>query len=436
LLVPSVSSGDAAHWPETFGVIVKVLVANLGSTSFKYRLFDLPETAGSTGGERELARGGVERIGAAESRVYATAGSTKLEAVRPVPDHAVALAAALEQLTAEGGPLTSVEEVAAVGFKAVHGGRVSGVVRVGPDVLAAMEEMAAVAPAHNPPYVKAMRLLGERLPKVPLVAAFETGFHATIPDRNALYAVPTDWVEKHLVRRWGFHGASHRFVATRVTELVAAKRPLRAISCHLGGSSSVCWIRDGKSVGTSMGMSPQSGLPQNNRAGDFDPFALLHVAKQTGRGFEDLLAELSGKAGLAGMSGTSGDMRDLEEAAAAGSRRAQTAIDVYVASIRHWLGAGIVELGGLDCIAFAGGIGENSPLTRAAVLAGLADLGIAIDPQANEAKASGEREIGAADARVKVWVIPTNEELIVARQTRDVLAGGSAPGSHSERKGG
>jgi acetate kinase len=309
-------------------------------------------------------------------------------------------------------------------------------VRVGPDVLAAMEEMAAVAPAHNPPYVKAMRLLGERLPKVPLVAAFETGFHATIPDRNALYAVPTDWMEKHLVRRWGFHGASHRFVATRVTELVAAKRPLRAISCHLGGSSSVCWIRDGKSVGTSMGMSPQSGLPQNNRAGDFDPFALLHVAKQTGRGFEDLLEELSGRAGLAGMSGTSGDMRDLEEAAAAGSRRAQTAIDVYVASIRHWLGAGIVELGGLDCIAFAGGIGENSPLTRAAVLAGLADLGIAIDPEANEAKAAGEREIGAADARVKVWVIPTNEELIVARQTRDLLAGSSAPGSHSERKGG
>ena len=415
---------------------MKVLVANLGSTSFKYRLFDLPETAGSTGGERELARGGVERIGAAESRVYATAGSTKLEAVKPVPDHAVALAAALEQLTAEGGPLKSVEEVAAVGFKAVHGGRVSGVVRVGPDVLAAMEEMAAVAPAHNPPYVKAMRLLGERLPKVPLVAAFETGFHATIPDRNALYAVPTEWVEKHLVRRWGFHGASHRFVATRVAELVAAKQPLRSISCHLGGSSSVCWIRDGKSVGTSMGMSPQSGLPQNNRAGDFDPFALLHVAKQTGRGFEDLLAELSGKAGLAGMSGTSGDMRDLEEAAAAGSRRAQTAIDVYVASIRHWLGAGIVELGGLDCIAFAGGIGENSPLTRAAVLAGLADLGIAIDPQANEAKAAGEREIGAKAARVKVWVIPTNEELIVARQTRDLLAGGSAPGSHSERKGG
>jgi acetate kinase len=410
---------------------MKILVANLGSTSFKYRLFDLPERAGGAGAEQELARGGVERIGAAESRVYSVSGAGRaIESVMPVPDHAVALQAALEQLTAEGGPLKSVDEVAAVGFKAVHGGRASGVVRVGPEVLAAMEEMALVAPAHNPPYVRAMRLLGERMPAVPLVAAFETGFHATIPDRNALYAVPTDWVEKHLVRRWGFHGASHRFVAGRLGELVPGAR--RAVSCHLGGSSSVCWIKEGKSFGTSMGMSPQSGLPQNNRAGDFDPFALLHVARQTGRSFEELLVELSGKAGLAGMSGTSGDMRDLEEAAAAGSARARTAIDVYVASIRHWLGAGIVELGGLDAIGFAGGIGENSPLTRAEVLAGLEDLGIVIDPVKNAEKATGERSIHAASSRVAVWVIPTNEELIVARQARDLL---TADGATTNGKG-
>jgi acetate kinase len=286
-----------------------------------------------------------------------------------------------------------------------------------------MEEMAAVAPAHNPPYVKAMRQLGERFPQVPLVAAFETGFHATIPDRNALYAVPTEWAERHLVRRFGFHGASHRFVAERLGALVP-RRPLRAISCHLGGSSSVCWIRDGRSVGTSMGMSPQSGLPQNNRAGDLDPYAVLHVARVTGRSFPDLLAELSTKAGLAGMSGTSGDMRDLEAAAAAGSAAARTAIEVYVAAIRHWLGAGIVELGGVDAIAFAGGIGENSPTTRAAVLAGLGELGIALDAAANEAPASGERSIGGTAGRVAVWVIPTNEELVVARQTRDLLATG------------
>jgi acetate kinase len=217
---------------------MKILVANLGSTSFKYRLFDLPETAGREGGV-ELARGGVERIGAAESRVYASAASRSLETLMPVPDHAVALEAAIRQLTGDGGPLGSVAEVAAVGFKAVHGGRAGGVTRVTPEVLEAMEEMAEVAPAHNPPYVRAMRQVAERLPSVPLVAAFETGFHATIPERNGLYAVPTEWAERHLVRRWGFHGASHRFVATRVAELVAAKQPLRAISCHLGGSSSV-----------------------------------------------------------------------------------------------------------------------------------------------------------------------------------------------------
>jgi acetate kinase len=404
---------------------MKVLVANLGSTSFKYRLFDLPETAGEEGG-MELARGGVERIGATESRVYATAGATVREAVMPVPDHGVALEAALEQLTGSGGPLGSASDVAAVGFKAVHGGRAGGVTRVTPDVLAAMEEMAEVAPAHNPPYVRAMRQVASKLPSVPLVAAFETGFHATIPDRNGLYAVPTEWTEKYLVRRWGFHGASHRFVAQRLMALEPNRRQHeeshRAISCHLGGSSSVCWIRDGKSVGASMGMSPQSGLPQNNRAGDLDPYAVLHVAKATGRSFEDLLLELSTKAGLAGMSGTSGDMRDLEEAAAAGSAKARTAIDVYVGAIRHWLGGGIVELGGVDAIGFAGGIGENSPLTRAAVLAGLEDLGIVIDAAANQASRKDERCISARGSKTAVWVIPTNEELIVARQTRDVLA--------------
>jgi len=416
---------------------MKILVANLGSTSFKYRLFDLPETAGREGGV-ELARGGVERIGAAESRVYASAGASSFETVMPVPDHAVALEAALAQLTGDGGPLRSADEVAAVGFKAVHGGRAGGVTRVTAGVLEAMEEMAAVAPAHNPPYVRAMRQVAERLPSVPLVAAFETGFHATIPHRNGLYAVPTEWTERHLVRRWGFHGASHRFVAERLLSLVPARpgRPLRAISCHLGGSSSVCWIRDGRSVGASMGMSPQSGLPQNNRAGDLDPYAVLHVAKATGRSFEELLVELSTKAGLAGMSGTSGDMRDLEEAAAAGSERARTAIEVYVAAIRHWLGGGIVELGGLDAIGFAGGIGENSPATRAAVLAGLGDLGIAIDDKANATPAKGERAITASGARTAVWIIPTNEELVVARQTRDLLAQERSQQQTQERTGG
>lgn len=405
---------------------MKILIANLGSTSFKYRLFEVSAQSDAVGDEQELARGGVERIGGQESRVYASlegagAAATEVETIQPVPDHGVALEAAIAQLTAEEGPLSSIADVAAIGFKAVHGGRVSGVVRVDDSVLEAMEEMADVAPAHNPPYVKAMKQLAERFPDVPLVAAFETDFHSTIPDRNARYAVPTEWVEKHLVRRWGFHGASHRFVAGRLLENMD-QRPLRAVQCHLGGSSSICWTRDGQSVGTSMGMSPQSGLPQNNRSGDVDPYALLHVSKTTGRSLEDLLVELSTRAGLAGMSGTSGDMRDLEAAAANGNEAARVAIDVYISSIRHWLGGGMVELGGLDVIAFTGGIGENSPATRAAVVAGLTDLGIEIDSTANKSGATGERRIEAARSPVAIWIIPTNEEVIVARQTRNLLA--------------
>jgi acetate kinase len=405
---------------------MKILIANLGSTSFKYRLFEVSAQSDAVGDEQELARGGVERIGGQESRVYASlegagAAATEVETIQPVPDHGVALEAAIAQLTAEEGPLSSIADVAAIGFKAVHGGRVSGVVRVDDSVLEAMEEMADVAPAHNPPYVKAMKQLAERFPDVPLVAAFETDFHSTIPERNARYAVPTEWVEKHLVRRWGFHGASHRFVAGRLLENMD-QRPLRAVQCHLGGSSSICWTRDGQSVGTSMGMSPQSGLPQNNRSGDVDPYALLHVSKTTGRSLEDLLVELSTRAGLAGMSGTSGDMRDLEAATANGNEAARVAIDVYISSIRHWLGGGMVELGGLDAIAFTGGIGENSPPTRAAVVAGLTDLGIEIDSTANKSGATGERRIEAARSPVAIWIIPTNEEVIVARQTRNLLA--------------
>ena len=405
---------------------MKILIANLGSTSFKYRLFDVSAETDTSGDEQELARGGVERIGGQESRVYASldnAGSevTEVETIQSVPDHGVALEAAIAQLTADGGPLSSIDDVAAIGFKAVHGGRVSGAVRVDDSVLDAMDEMADVAPAHNPPYIKAMKQLAERFPDVPLVAAFETDFHSTIPERNARYAVPTEWADQHLVRRWGFHGASHRFVAEQLMKNMD-QRPLRAVQCHLGGSSSVCWTRNGHSVGTSMGMSPQSGLPQNNRSGDIDPYALLHVSKTTGRSLEDLLVELSTRAGLAGMSGTSGDMRDLEAATANGNEAARVAIDVYVSSIRHWLGGGMVELGGLDAIAFTGGIGENSPATRAAVVAGLTGLGIEIDSTANKSNATGERRIETARSPVAIWIIPTNEEVIVARKTRNLLA--------------
>jgi acetate kinase len=394
---------------------MKILVANIGSTSFKYRLFDMDT-------ERQLARGGIERIGSQESRCYAEIGDRRREDAARVPDQAEAVRRCLAQLTdPQSGCLKDASEVSAIAFKAVHGGSVTGVRRVTPEVLSAMEQISPVAPAHNPPYIATMRLLAERLPEIPLVAAFETDFHRTIPERNHLYAVPYEWARDGLVRRWGFHGASHCYIAGRTAELVG-RDDLRIISCHLGGSSSLCAIRRGRSVATSMGFSPQSGLPQNNRAGDFDPFALPLVMEQTGKSFSEVLGVLATQSGLLGLSSVSGDIRDVAAAAEAGNDRARLALEVFVASVRHYLGAYLVELGGADTLVFTGGIGENRPAIRTAVCENLAELGILLDPQANRA-AQGEAKISAAESRVQIWVVPTNEELVVARQAAQLLEG-------------
>jgi len=392
---------------------MKILVANLGSTSFKYRLFDMTD-------ERQLARGGVERIGAPQSRWFDEIGSNRTEGTATIADHAVAVRQCLEQLTdPKSGVLQSADEVSAIGFKAVHGGEFSGVQRVTPQVLSAMEKMNQVAPAHNPPYVAAMRLLSEHLPGIPLVAAFETGFHLTVPARLRNYAIPSDWAQSLHIERWGFHGASHRYVATRTAQLVG-RDDLRIISCHLGGSSSICAIREGRSVATSMGMSPQSGLPQNNRVGDFDPFALPLILRHTGDSIDEVLQTLAEQGGLLGISGTSGDVRDLETSAAAGDERARLALDVFTSGVRHYLGAYLVELGGADCIVFTGGIGENSGGIRAAVCMGLDSLGIAFDAGRN-ASARGEARFDAPTSKVQLWIMPTNEELVVARQCKQLL---------------
>ncbi|MBX7073005.1 MAG: acetate/propionate family kinase [Pirellulales bacterium] len=391
---------------------MKILVANLGSTSFKYRLFDMAD-------ERQLARGGIERVGQGEGRSFVEIGGRAKEEHGKVADHAMAVRRCLEQLTdPEMGCLRDASEVAAIGFKAVHPGSDAAVVRVTSEVLAAMEAMNEAAPAHNPPYVAAMRLLSERLPEIPLVAAFETGFHQTIPDRNRYYGAPLEWSTEHHIRRYGFHGASHRFIATRMAELLGAGR--RIISCHLGGSSSLCAIRDGKSMATSLGMSPQSGVLHNNRVGDFDPFALPALMKATGKSLTELLDDLARRGGLLGLSGASGDVRDLEQAADAGDQRARLALAVFVGDVRRYLGAYLVELGGADAIVFTGGIGENGARTRTAVCDGLGELGIELDAERNAA-AQGECRVSAAASRIAVWVVPANEELIVARQTRDCL---------------
>ena len=263
-----------------------------------------------------------------------------------------------------------------------------------------------------------MRLLSEKLPGIPLVAAFETDFHRTIPDANRYYAVPYEWATDGLIRRYGFHGASHRYIATRQAELLGPG--LRIISCHLGGSSSLCAIRDGKSVAVSMGFSPQGGLPQNNRVGDFDAFALPLIMKRTGKSLDEVLSILDSQSGLLALSGISGDVRDIDEAADAGNARAKLAMDVFAAGARHYLGAYLVELGGADVIVFTGGIGENRPAFRAVVCRNLQELGVVLDAEANRA-AQGEAKISGPQSRVQIWVIPTNEELVVARQAAQLL---------------
>jgi acetate kinase len=295
----------------------------------------------------------------------------------------------------------------------------TGVHRVDDRVLGAMEAYADVAPAHNPPYVKAMRLLAEQLTEIPLVAAFESGFHETIAPAQRLYAVPLEWATKYGVKRWGFHGASHRYIAGRTAQLLG-KPDARIISCHLGGSSSLCAIKAGKSAANSLGMSPQTGLPHNNRVGDFDPFALPPLMRATSKTLEQLLDELANRSGMLGLSGFN-DLRDIEAAARNGNERAELALEVFVASVRHYLGAYLLLLGGADAIVFTGGIGENSTEIRRRVCADLRWFGIALDPLRNQ-EAKGEVPIHEHSSHVQIWIMPTNEELIVARQTKELLS--------------
>ena len=394
---------------------MKILVANLGSTSFKYRLFDLADPS-----EPVLARGAVERIGAAISpcTVHLPSGPQIREAA--VPDHGVAVRMCLEQLTDPAtGVLKSADEVAAIGFKAVHAKHLSGVVRVNSEVLEAMEAYADVCPAHNPPYTKAMRLLADKLPEIPLIAAFETDFHQSIPEPAKRYAVPEEWATKFGIKRHGFHGASHRFIATRMAQILG-RSDARIISCHLGGSSSLCAISNGKSQGCSLGMSPQSGLPHNNRVGDLDVFALPVVLRETGQSLEQVLHTLANKSGLEGICGLN-DLRDIEAAAGQGNAQARLALDLFITDIRRYLGSFLVTLGGADAIVFTGGIGENSKVIREAVCRDLGWFGIELDPAKN-LTAKAESQLSADGSRVQIWTVPTNEELIVARQTRDLLA--------------
>jgi len=391
---------------------MKILVANIGSTSLKWRLFDFSNNA-----ERLLHKGGFERVA----------------------DYPKAIEDCLAQLKAAGA-IANETELAAVGFKTVVAKDVSGCVRLDERVLGAMEAYNGLAPAHNPPYITGIRLFGKRMPGVPLVGLFETAFYQFAPEAMMRYAVPDAWRDIG-IRRWGFHGASHKFIAERSAEMLGrndvAERvrklyvdggktpvngtPLRVISCHLGGSSSVTGICNGLAIGTSMGMSPQSGLPQNNRVGDLDAEAVPYAVKNLGISIEEAQRQLTKESGLKGISGVSNDIRDIHKAVGAGDAKAKLALDVYVASARHWIGSYFFEMGGADAIAFTAGIGENDEVIRAAICANLEGLGIELDSAINLKTRAAETVLSKPGSRVKLLVIPTNEELVVAKKKKRLL---------------
>ena len=391
---------------------MKILVANIGSTSLKWRLFDCSDSA-----ERLLHKGGFERV----------------------TDYSKAIEDCLAELK-QAKAIASESELSAVGFKTVIAKNVTGCVRLDERVLQAMTDYNGLAPAHNPPYITGIKLFAQRMPQVPLIGLFETAFHQFAPEASQRYAVPQAWLDIG-VRRWGFHGASHKFIGERSAELLCrpdvAERarqlyvnngatkisgaPLRVISCHLGGSSSVTGILNGASIGTSMGMSPQSGLPQNNRVGDLDAEALPYAVKTLGISVEEAQKQLTKQGGLLGVSGVSNDVRDITDAANKGNANAKLALDVFVASTRHWIGSYFLQMNGADAIVFTAGTGENRAELRAAICANLENLGIKIDAEKNSSTRATEAIISAADSAVKIFVIPTNEELVVAREAKRFL---------------
>ncbi len=384
---------------------MNILAVNVGTTSLKYAVFGAGDKVRCRGKAGGLARDGAILVH--------DEGGTQTEHPLSGPGLEAALEAMVDALK------SMLPEIAAAAYKVVHGGDdATGVVVLDDAALAALERFSAAAPAHNPPYLLAIRHLRKILPDVPLVGSFETGFHQTWPPEAKAYAVPREWTERYGLRRYGFHGASHRYVSERMAALEPSAR--RVLSCHLGGSSSVCAIVEGRSVDATMGFSPQSGLPQAERVGDLDPFALVHLATE-GVPLDEAAEALATRGGLLGLSGLSGDLRVLEEAEAKGNEGARFALELYAYEVRKAIGALAAAMGGLDAVAFTGGMGENSPALRSRVCNGLVFLGIELDENRNEG-AAGEAKVSPGGARATVWVIPTDEERILVRQARDFLA--------------
>jgi len=392
---------------------MKILVLNCGSSSVKYKLIDSTT-------EKVLAEGGVEKIGLPDSFLkFKLSDGSKKVIETPMPEHKSAVSNILNVLTSpEYGVISSYSEIGAVGHRVVHGmDKFSKSVLITPEVIEKIKECYTVAPLHNPANITGIEAISDLMPDVPQVGVFDTAFHQTMPAKAYMYALPYEAYEKHGVRRYGFHGTSHRYVSARVCEFLGIKpEGQRIITCHIGNGASIAAVKDGKCIDTSMGLTPTEGLMMGTRCGDVDPGALVYLMKCNNLDAEGLMKLINKQSGVLGISGISSDMRDIEDAIAKGDKRAELALEMYEYRILKYIGQYMAALGGVDIIVFTGGVGENQTITRERLMEQLAFAGIKPDYEANK-KRGEELVVSAPDSKIKVVVIPTDEELMIARDT-------------------
>lgn len=397
---------------------MKVFVVNAGSSSLKYQLIDME-------GEVLLAKGLCERIGIDGHLKHSplVEGKKVFDEDISLPSHSEAIAAVIEKLTSEEyGVVKSMGEIDAVGHRVVHGGEeFASSVRINDAVMAALETCTPFAPLHNPANITGIKACQTVMGDIPMVAVFDTAFHQTMPDKAFVYAIPYDYYKKDSIRRYGFHGTSHRYVSSRCAELLCKNiEDLKLISCHLGNGSSICAIMGGKSVDTSMGFTPLAGLPMGTRCGDLDAGVIQFIMNKYGLSIDEMLSVLNKKSGVLGVSGVSSDFRDLDDAKANGNYRAALALDMFHYWVAKTVGSYVAAMNGVDAIIFTAGIGENSSNTRAAICEYFEYLGVNINAEANM-KRGKDILISTADSPVSVFVIPTNEELVIARDTKKIV---------------
>lgn len=391
---------------------MKVLVINCGSSSLKYQVID-------SDSEKVLAKGLCERIGIDGRLVYQPAGSDKIKTEVAMPTHKEAVKLVLDALVnPENGVLKSLDEIGAVGHRIVHGGeKFTESAVITDEMLKKVEECNELAPLHNPANIIGINACRELMPGVPMVGVFDTAFHQTMPAKAYMYAVPYECYEKYGVRRYGFHGTSHSFVSKRAAEVAGIDlHNSKIIVAHLGNGASISAVLNGKSVDTSMGLSPLEGLVMGTRSGDIDPTAVEYIARKEGLDFDGVMNLLNKKSGVLGVSGVSSDFRDLLAAADEGNKRAKLAVDMFCYRVAKYIGAYTAAMNGVDLIAFTAGVGENNGFVRSQICDYLGFMGVQIDAKANEV-AGEERKISTDDSKVLVYVIPTNEELAIARET-------------------